>query len=392
MGSGSRPGAAKPVRVVVDGAVFGFQRHGGINTYFREILRRAAARPGLAVDLLVPPGVVGRLPGGRVRRLRAELLPATLSPHAGWKANAVYNYLRPRAHDLVRSLRLRLPRRAVFQSTYFTLPGCDVPQVAMALDLNHELMPEYYVCEGTRGLPALIRRSILAATRVVAISETTRKHVCQVYRVPESTVDVVYPAVERAVYYPERDAGRIRAARERYGLRRPYLLFVGLRGLYKNFDALVRAFFLGGHDRRHDLVAAGSPWTEEEAARLAGLPRAGAVVNVPWPSPGELRALYTGASAFVFPSRGEGFGIPLLEAMACETPVAASDIEIFHEVAGDAAVFFDPAAPEDIARQLHAALDPTARPGLIARGRERARDFTWDAAAEKMCEVYQKVA
>jgi glycosyltransferase involved in cell wall biosynthesis len=400
----------------VDAVVYGFQKYGGVNTYFSEILQRISRRRDSRVDLLLPPKVVGKLPTGRIGRLRRHVFQGSFvnyaaywpAPHTDWviswlfpESSAYSNGFTPRTRQLFRNIaeliddrvlcqRLRLTRRTVFQSTYFTLPDIPVPQIATALDLNHELLPEYYDNQLGKWLRSIIRRNIGGATRVVAISETTKRHLCCTYQVPESRVDVVYPGVEPADFYPENDTAFLDALKTKYDLGRPYILFVGHREGFKNFSCLLAAFAEHGFHKSHDLVAVGPPWSEEELVEYAKFKVWGRVRNIVFPPLEDLRGLYSLASVFVYPSRGEGFGIPLLEALMVGVPILASDIEVFREVSGETAAYFDPASPHKLAEQLERTLEAGNRHDLAALGRERAGVFSWDEAALKMREIYEK--
>jgi glycosyltransferase involved in cell wall biosynthesis len=404
----------KPLRVVVDGVVYGFQKYGGINTLFGEVLRRLANRADTVIDLLVPPRVAGRLPRGRIGRLRRhlvpglpvdcarywpepfthhivhELFPYSVDEDTGAKVQRALRRARRWIDDRVMTLRLRGRPRTVFHSTYFTIPDCPVPQVATALDLNHELLREFYNFDLGDWLRLAIKESIVRADHVLAISHATKRDVCRVYQVPETKVDVVHLALNPGEFYPEDHESQLQVLRQKYGLGRPYVLFVGDRERYKNFACLLAAFEKSNLPSEYDLVAVGPSWTREELDLNPWLGEAAHVKNVAWASDRDLRGFYTMAGAFVYPSLGEGFGLPLLEAMACGAPVVASDLDVFREVAGSAAAYFDPRSPEDLARTLQRVLAPGQREEWIHRGRERVKLFSWDRTAQETRAVYEK--
>jgi glycosyltransferase involved in cell wall biosynthesis len=414
MDSIPRETGGKPLRVVVDGVVYGFQKYGGINTLFGEVLRRLANRADTLIHFLVPAQVAGRLPRGRISRLRRhffpgltldctrywpepftrhiihELFPYSIDEDAGPQVERTLRRGRRWVDDRVMALRLRGRPRTVFHSTYFTIPNCLVPQVATALDLNHENLREFYETDLGHWLRLTIKESIVRADHVLAISHATKRDVCRVYQVPEAKVDVVHLALNPGEFYPENNEGRLRALRQKYGLERPYVLFVGDRERYKNFACLLAAFEKSSFPGEYDLVAVGPCWTREELDVNPWLPEAAHLKNIAWVSDRDLRGLYTMASAFVYPSLGEGFGLPLLEAMACGAPVVASDLEVFREVAGNAAEYFDPRSPEDLVQTLERVLAPEQREERILRGRERIKHFSWEDTAQRTRAVYEK--
>jgi glycosyltransferase involved in cell wall biosynthesis len=165
---------------------------------------------------------------------------------------------------------------------------------------------------------------------------------------------------------------------------------VGNRGRYKNFYRLLEGFASTSVKNRIYLIIAGAPWRQEELERIKELGLDSCVRLVLNPTDTLLAALYTGALAFIYPSLGEGFGIPLLEAMACETLVLASDIPVFREVAGDGAMYFDPYQPDDIARVLEIAASGSGRSEYIRRGIRQVAKYSWDKCAAETYDVYRK--
>jgi len=353
------------------------------------VMARLARRPGVTVEVLVPRPCSGRLPPLPVQKLRREVVPPEGSG-ISWRLDQQFVPLAKKLNAAVTSLRAWARRRCVFHSTYFTrLPG-QVPQVASAYDMNHELYPEMYQSVWGEWLRKQYREYLTTATRIIAISEKTKKDVVHIYGVDPLIVDVVHLAIDRRRFRPERDPGRRRWLRDRAGVDEPYLLYVGLREAYKNFDGLLKALAQSPLCRQLILAVAGRPWHEKELALVRQLGLEGRVRLIENPSDEELRVLYSFAAAFVYPSRHEGFGIPLLEAMACGTPVLASNNEVFREVGGDAAIYFNPDEPADIARTFEAALDEPTREDYRQRGFVRLSRYSWDRCADQTYEVYQK--
>ena len=141
------------------------------------------------------------------------------------------------------------------------------------------------------------------------------------------------------------------------------------------------------------VVAGGRPELETHEIELLIAHRLeDRVVLLPGVSDDTLRVAYAGAAAFVFPSLAEGFGLPVIEAMGCGCPVIASDIAVFREVAGEAALYFDPHDPAALATAMRRSLEPTTRTALAAAGRKRAADFSWDKSAAILRGVYESLA
>jgi glycosyltransferase involved in cell wall biosynthesis len=314
-----------------------------------------------------------------------------------WKLDQVIKPVLRRANDLVTKLRLQQessrqswPR--VFQSTYFTLSGEPVPQVALALDMNHEVLPEFFHNDWGQWLRRRYRDYLQEATRIIAISQTTKDDVMRFYGIPSGKIDIAYPAVNRDVFRPQHSDQLLGAERALINSCRPYILYVGNRGRYKNFAGLLEGFAQSSTKNKLHLVVAGSPWREIESAQIQRLGIDSRVRLITDPSEHCLTALYSFAAAFIYPSFHEGFGIPLLEAMACGTLVLASDTAVFREVAGDAAMYFEPHEPSDIARVLETFLTDADRSEYIARGFERVAKYSWEKCAEQCLCVYQKAS
>jgi glycosyltransferase involved in cell wall biosynthesis len=208
---------------------------------------------------------------------------------------------------------------------------------------------------------------------VFAISSYTADDAAETLHLPRERVRVAYPGVD----------GRFRPDGERRDLGAPYVLGVSTVEPRKNLDVLLEAFALV-RERRPELVlavAGASGWAAGEGPQGTGVRRLGFVPD------GDLPALYRGASVCVYPSLFEGFGIPIVEAMACGTPVVSSAHPSLAEAGGDVALRADPSSPEAFADAIERALD---EPGeLVAKGLAHARRFTWRACAEAMIAGYQ---
>jgi glycosyltransferase involved in cell wall biosynthesis len=240
-----------------------------------------------------------------------------------------------------------------------------------------------------RAFALLSRMSARTADRVLTISSSARDDVVASLRLDEKKVDVTPLGVRLPSQLP---AGDIRSVRERLGIVGPVVLCVAQKRPYKNQEALIRALPKVGDA---SLVLVGSPTTYEEALRSLAtkLGVDDRVRFLAYVTEEELEDLYRLASCFVLPSLIEGFGLPVLEAMARNVPVACSDRPALPEVVGDAALLFDPLEPATIAAAVERLLRDTAlREELVARGRERCRKFTWARTAEATLVAYRKAA
>jgi glycosyltransferase involved in cell wall biosynthesis len=242
-----------------------------------------------------------------------------------------------------------------------------------------------------------VPRAVKRARHILADSASTRRDLLELLGVEPARVTVIYPGVESR-FRPVRDPAARAVVRARYDLPERFVLGLSTLQPRKNFEGLIAAFSLlvAGKPEMADtyLVISGQKgWLYDEA--LAAAERAGMADRVRFigfAADADLPALYSLASVFAFPSWYEGFGVPLLEAMACGTPVVAADNSSLPEVVGDAGLMVDAADVHGLASALGRLLtDDELRTRLAAAGLARSRQFTWERAVKKLLEVYKRV-
>ncbi|GIV16938.1 MAG: glycosyl transferase family 1 [Armatimonadota bacterium] len=283
----------------------------------------------------------------------------------------------------------------VFFSPAFILPmrwnGAGVVTVH---DLNFEVSPETIHPVRRAYLRRITRWSVRRARRVIAISQSTASDIAHLYGVSEEKLAVIPYGLD-AIFTPDNARALEPVVRQRYSLPDRFLLFVGTLEPRKNLPRLLDAYALA---RRHTdlppLVLAGAPgWQNKHIltqARELGIEEH--VVFAGYISREHLPGVYAGASALLYPSLYEGFGLPPLEAMGCGTPVLASNTSAMPEVVGDGGVLVDPRDVQQIADGiLRIARDEQLRRQVIGQGLERAKRFRWDEAARCTLEVLKEV-
>jgi glycosyltransferase involved in cell wall biosynthesis len=258
-------------------------------------------------------------------------------------------------------------------------------------DLIYARFPEAHSGLRDKGMGLLVPAAARRSQRVIAVSLSTRDDLTELIGIDSQKIDVVplgLGSVRRAQPLGERET------RARFDLgERRVLLSLSAKRPHKNLRALIDALVALDPAQRPVLVLPG--YATEHEQELRDHARAlGAQDDVrfpSWVSAEELEGLWELASAFVFPSLYEGFGLPVLEAMARGVPVACSDASSLPEVAGDAALLFDPRSASELAEALRRLLsDEPLRVRLAARGRERAKHFTWDRAASLTLDSYAR--
>jgi alpha-1,3-rhamnosyl/mannosyltransferase len=242
----------------------------------------------------------------------------------------------------------------------------------------------------TRVYGVLLAAALRRATRVLTPSTESRRRLLAALDLDPERVDVTPYGVDERFSPGDHSP----AILEDLGVPQPYLLTVGTLQPRKNLEAALRAFEqLADAGAEHHLVVAGARGWGEDAliARFEGARWHSRVHVVGRVADDALVTLYRGADCFVFPSRGEGFGLPPLEAMACGTPVVASRASSIPEVVGDAGVLVDPDDVAEIAGALERVVgSPSVRAELVRRGRERALGFTWARCAELTVRAYRR--
>ncbi len=275
---------------------------------------------------------------------------------------------------------------------------CGVPQVVTIHDLQHLHLPDYFSRGRRLARTTLMRASAARAARVIAISRYTRDDlVNRGWARPERTVTIL-EGVDRLA---RPDAARVQATRARLGLDGPYLFYPAMMAPHKNHKTLLGAF---ARARRRlldegwgalTLVLSGkvTPLRQRLDAQAASLGVADAVRHLGFLDRRDLYDVLTGAQALVFPSRFEGFGLPPLEAMQCETPVVSSDAASLPEVVGDGGLLVDPSdAPAWADAITRVCQDEALRGDLIARGRVQVERFSWERAARETLETLRAAA
>jgi glycosyltransferase involved in cell wall biosynthesis len=274
------------------------------------------------------------------------------------------------------------------------LPIINAPRSVVTIhDLGYIYHPEAHTFGQRVYHSVFTRLSARRATNIIAISHATERDLQHHYRIPADKIHVVYHGVDPR-FRPLRQR-QVTQVLQRYGLEAPYLLFVSTIQPRKNVARLIEAFaracrVLG--DRRLELVLAGRRgWLTEQIERRAGeLGIADAVRFVGYVADDDLPALLNGALAYVTPSLYEGFGMTVLEAQACGTPVLASNVSALPEVVGDAGLLVDPHDVAAIANGIvQLVSDDVLRAQLRERGLHHAARWTWERTARQTLAVLE---
>jgi glycosyltransferase involved in cell wall biosynthesis len=268
------------------------------------------------------------------------------------------------------------------------------PLVVAILDTMYLVHPEYYPRLWSIYLRILIPTIVQKATAIVTVSNSSKENISKYYNIAPAKIRVIYPGVDSR-FKQFREGSLRQRIKEKYGIGGPFIIFVGALERMKNIPRLLEALSIlkkAHESMKHKLVLVGPAGKGilEIRQTIARLSLADEVLFLGYVPGEDLPLLYNAADLFVLPSLHEGFGLPLVEAMACGTPVVASNTSCIPEVIADAGLLFDPTDPNSIALQIHLVLsDDLIRQKMIECGLGRARQFSWKEAARKTIEVCQ---
>lgn len=274
--------------------------------------------------------------------------------------------------------------------THYAPRFCPVPSIVSVMDVSYLHFPETFKKNDLYQLTKWTKYSVKNAKKVITISKSSKDDIIKYYKVPENKVEVVHLGLKKL----SMQSSHVNL--EDFGIKKPFLLFVGTLQPRKNITRLIEAFSIfTKKSRSHQLVIVGKRgWLYEEI--LEAPEKFGVkddVLFLDYVSDSELPEFYSKAEVFVLPSLYEGFGLPVLEAMRYGCPVITSNVSSLPEAGGDAALYVDPENVEEISKGIDRVLsDKKLREEMIKKGNIHYKKFTWEKAASKVLEVIEKAA
>lgn len=293
----------------------------------------------------------------------------------------------------------RLPRVDLWHAPHYNIPLWCRSRLVVTI---HDVIPWIFAGRFFSGaqkiyLSAMLARMARQARRIIAVSEHTKGDLVRYFRIPDERIRVIHEGV-RSDFPGPGDTALAEKVRNRYRLpgEEGYLLYVGLLKPHKNLNVLLRVVKslrrLGKLRQKLVIVGAKDRRYAGENRYLGDIATDADVIHIEHVESHELPAVYQGADAFILPSLYEGFGLTILEAFQCGTPVIASNRASIPEVAGDAALLFDAESETDLSKAILRLIgDPELRRSLVERGRLRAREFSWSKMASETLETYREV-
>lgn len=270
------------------------------------------------------------------------------------------------------------------------------PAVLTFWDMQQEFFPEFFSSLELHLRKKNYRRSAEKAKKIITCALFTKTCLAEKYNIDEKKISIIYPGIGKG-FGPVDDVSRLQEIQRKYSLEFPFLYYPAATWPHKNHRNLLLALKILKETRGFDgkLVLSGIPVTRgadiSRQAEVLGLKRH--VRSLGYLPKEELRFIYNLARLLVFPSLFEGFGIPVVEAMACGCPVACANMTSLPEIAGDNGFLFDPYSPQDIAEKIWTIWhDSSLREDLRRRGLQRSKDFDWNITARKTAAVYYSAA
>lgn len=366
------------MRILYDHQVFSLQNAGGASRYFYELAKFLNTVPDAQTEVWL--GISGTVYPFRAlnhSRTRVSSLPE-------WLAPGMFRYL---ANELCSNMAAPFQGRMdiYHPTTYMRMPMVRTARVvATHHDCTHERFPEFF--PDAKKIFWARKRLFPEVDAIICVSEACRQDLQQFYNVDPAKMFVIHHGVTMLPRNAEA------AAELRAHVRRDYLLYVGMRAEFKNFDGLLNAFRETKLYESMDLlVLGGKPLSVEEQARIARMGLNGSVVSMPRVSDALLAEAYAGARLFVYPSFNEGFGLPPLESMSLNCPVLTSRIPAVTEVCHDVPFYFDPKDQRSFERELlRAVSDDMARAQSIERGKQLAAHYSWEDCGRKTLALYRQ--
>lgn len=370
------------MRILLDPQTYNEQKFGGISRYYTELYLDLNAMEGITVNCpIFFSDNLHLKEAGLFQGFLNTIVDSPVCP----------KFLRKKIVKKTKPLNIKNTVEAIkaqdfdvfiptYYTPYFLEDLGEKPFVLTVYDMIHELFPQYFTFDKT----TVGRKKLLMekATRIIAISESTKNDIIKIYpHIDASKIDVVY--LSHSIKSTEK---------VKLSLPQKYILFVGNRTIYKNFIFFLKAVapVLKENPDLFVVCAGGNKFNREEQDLISELGVSNQLIQRNFED-NELATYYSNAKCFVFASEYEGFGIPVLESMACGCPVVLANHSSFPEVAGEAGVYFELNNSEDLKNKVATLVeDENLRNEFARKGFDQVKKFSWQKTADECLKVYQK--
>lgn len=375
------------MKILIDGISFNLKKNGGVNRYWLGILpylkkidKKIEVELVLRSNTQLPENICEGIKISTVREIPVPFPKTLLSP-------------------LITSINKKLinkywqsTKADIFHSTYYTkYPNTTIPQVVTVYDLIYEKYPQMFVGKRKEMFKLEKKKVIESVNSLICISQNTKKDLLYYYKLYGKKIYVVYPGVDK-IFKPITNLVIKNQFLSRYKIKKPYFLYIGPRGRYKNFFKFVEAYKLWQKSNDFIIITIGSgKFNQNEITLFRKLGLSNKIYNFGYLTDKDLILFYNFSHAFIYPSLYEGFGMPLLEAMACKTLVLASNRSSFPEIGGNAILYFNPESKKSIIEALNKSLNRSIKNQYIKRGLKRVKNFSWEKSAKQTLAIYKRL-
>lgn len=364
------------MRILFDHQIFLAQKYGGISRYFVNIAKQMSDF-GENVRIYAP--------------IHKNCFLKESSKH--FPSGFYFNFFLPKTTRIIKEINHHLSKRTVsiwnpdiVHETYYNSNSVAKKNIVLTVyDMIHEIYPKSFASYDNTSM--LKKVAVSRASHIICISKQTKNDLINLFNVKECKITVIYLGFNIPIVAQNEVFSSVMN-------KRPYLLYVGLRSGYKNFEKFIIGFASSAKlVRDYNIICfGGGPFSSHEQELIVKIGLSGHNVIQFSGNDQALANLYLNASALVYPSLYEGFGLPPLEAMAHNCPVICSNTSSIPEVVGDAAEMFDPRDEESIRASIERVVfNDSFRDDLICRGKERHKMFSWDRCARETLDVYRRV-
>jgi glycosyltransferase involved in cell wall biosynthesis len=317
-------------------------------------------------------------------------LPDLPKPRSNWQYKVVGPKKLWNVFGLPLALFLQKPRPdIVFNPGHYCPLFCPVPLVVSIMDLGYLKFPQHFPKATYWKLKFWTAFSIKRAKSLLTISQSTKNDIIKHYQIDPGLITVAYPGYDQGKFKKQIGRGKIEEIKKKYRIKGDYLLFLSTLKPSKNIEGLLEAFTLLKDEKLSLVVTGRKGWMFETIfVKVKDLGLTKKVVFTDFVPDQDVPAILAGAKVFVLPSFWEGFGIPVVEAMAVGTPVVVSNVGSLPEVVGSSGIIINPEKPKDIARGIKEAL--AKKEELVAKGFKQIAQYNWEKCAQQALEVLLK--
>jgi len=375
------------MKILIDGISFNLKKTGGVNRYFLGILPYLKKLDKkIEIEFVIRSGI--ELPAASYEGIKIS----TINEIPISFPKTIFKPLLNPINQLINNKYWLSTNGDIFHSTYYTRhPNTNIPQVITVYDLIYEKYPQFFTGRKNKIFRQNKKEAIESANLIICISQNTKKDLLTYYQLDEEKIHVIYPGVNQ-IFKPITNKILKDKFLSKYKIKNPYFLYLGPRGRYKNFLKMIEAYSNWQRSNDFSIIAVGGDkFTQKEISFFSKLGLSNKIYNFGYVADQDLVLFYNCAHAFIYPSLYEGFGIPLLEAMACGTLVLASNRSAFPEVGKDSILYFNPESKEDIVQALNKSLNKSIRNKYINKGLQRVRYFSWEKTAKQTLNIYKRL-